>query len=79
MNENIRYFIVYPRGDKKKLSIISLGYNSLYELDDYAVASRKDFLEIDEAVEYAKELARKHGLELDSSEREIQKEINYLD
>lgn len=79
MSENIRYFIVYPRGDKTKLSIISLGYNSLYELDDYAVASRKDFLDIEDAVEYAKDLAKKHNLELNSSEREIQKAINYLD
>ncbi|MEG1369263.1 MAG: hypothetical protein RSC74_09235, partial [Hydrogenoanaerobacterium sp.] len=77
--EMLKYYIVYPRGDKSKLSIISLGDSDSYELADYAVASRRDFDDVLEVIEYARDLARKNGLELSSSEDEIKKELNYLD
>ncbi len=38
-----------------------------------------DFNEISDVIDYAKKLANKHNLELDSSEEDIKKELNYLD
>ena len=74
-----KYYIVYPRGDLSKLSIISLSIDCDYEIDDYKLASRKEFYDMDECIDYAKELSRKHNLPLSSSEREISKKIDYLD
>lgn len=74
-----KYYIVYPKGDKTRLSIISLSPSSEHELYDYKVASRQEFYDMEECIEYAKNLARKHNLQLDSSEREISKELDYLD
>ena len=70
---------MYPKGDKTRLSIISLSPSSEHELYDYKVASRQEFYDMEECIEYAKNLARKHNLQLDSSERDISKELDYLD
>ena len=80
-----KYYIIYPRGDKSKLSIISLSMSLDYEISDYKLASRREFYDMEECIEYAKELAKKHNLPLSSLEREIQekleeiKGIGYLD
>lgn len=75
------YYIVFPRGDKRKLSIINLSDSCSYELSDYSVASRKSFIDDDSegAITYAKQLAKTHNLILDSNCDEIAKELNYLD
>ena len=59
------YFIVYPGGDRNKLSIINLSDAMRYELSDYAVASRKEWWDSEqkEAIEYAKNLAKEHNKE----------------
>lgn len=57
------YFIIYPSGDRSKLSIVELDDCMRYELSDYAVASRKEFYENEEAVEYAKQLAKENDLQ----------------
>lgn len=67
------YFIIYPSGDRTKLSVTSLNQYMLYEKSDYAVASRLEFDNSDEAVAYAKELAKEHALQY------IGDEDNYLD
>ena len=74
-----KFYIVFPSGDKTKLAVISLSDSCSYELDDYCLASRRDFNEISDVIDYAKKLANKHNLELDSSEKDIKKELNYLD
>jgi hypothetical protein len=51
------YFIVFPSGDRNKISVVEIPPALNYEINDYAVASRKEFFEVEEAVEYAKELA----------------------
>jgi hypothetical protein len=63
------YIIVYPRGDRTKLSLAEICFGMEYEKSDYSIASRKEFYEdLPGAVEYIRELARKHdlSLELDS-------------
>lgn len=57
------YFIIYPYGDRTKLSVTSLNQYMMYEKDEYAVASRGEWSDEQEAISYAKELAEKHGLE----------------
>ena len=74
-----KFYIIYPRGDLSKLAIISLSIACDYEIDDYKRASQKEFYDMDECVEYARELSRKHNLPLSSSEREIQKKLEELD
>ncbi len=67
------YFIIFPRGDRNKISIVELSEHMRYELNDYAVASRKEFQEVEEAIEYAKELAK------DNNKEYIGDDEGYLD
>jgi hypothetical protein len=64
------YYIIYPAGDKTKLQVLFLQDILSYELDDYSVASRKDFAHETDAVTYAKELAEKHNLTFVSEENQ---------
>lgn len=57
------YFIIYPYGDKTKLSVTSLNQYMYYEKDEYAVASRREWDNEEEAIVYAKQLAKEHGLQ----------------
>lgn len=57
------YHIIFPKGDRTKLSVIELSEAMHYELSDYAVASRKEFYDNEECIEYALELAKKHKLQ----------------
>jgi len=56
------YHIVFPSGDRKKLYVVEILDALSYELDDYAVASRKAFPDRKSACEYAKGLAKEHSL-----------------
>lgn len=62
MNEEV-YFVVYPGGDRTKLSLGCLSYSCLYEKDEYDLASRQDFYDEDEAIKYGKELANMNNLD----------------
>lgn len=61
MNDKI-FFIIYPSGDRTKISISYLTTYNYHEKSDYAVASRKDFYYEDEAITYAKKLASDNNL-----------------
>lgn len=65
-----RYHIVFPGGDRTRLSVVEIVDALSYELSEYAVASRRDFPDYAEAATYAKELAVTNNLhfEPDSSE-----------
>jgi hypothetical protein len=54
------WHIIYPFGIKTQIDIIELQEN-LFELNDYAIASRKEFYDKDYAIDYAIELARNNG------------------
>lgn len=56
------FFIIFPSGDRTKLKVTSLNTYMYYEKDDYAVASRHEWNNEEEAITYAKELAEKNGL-----------------
>lgn len=62
-----KWHIVYPCGDRKRLSVVEICAGLEYELSDYAVASRESFDDPESADGYAAELAKKHGLEFRSS------------
>jgi hypothetical protein len=70
----MRLHIIYPGGDRTKIKVCEV-YDDLY---DYDVASRRDFDEydIDEAIEYAKMLAKQNNLEYVGNNLERN---NYLD
>lgn len=53
-----RYIIVYPKGDKSKLSI-ALSWD--YEEKEYAIASRRWFNRQNDAIIYAKDLAKENN------------------
>lgn len=57
------YHIIFPRGDRQKISVIELSDSMRYELSDYAVASRKEFYDIQACKEYAKELAKINNIQ----------------
>jgi len=58
-----KFHIVYPNGDKNKLSVAEV--YPAYEINDYAVASRKNFVDVDDANKYCIQLAKENGLECD--------------
>ncbi len=57
-----KYHIVYPCGDRTKLSVVEIVPALSYELNDYSVASHNDWGSYREAALYAKQLAADHGL-----------------
>jgi len=71
--------IVYPRGDKRRLAF---GIMFDYEANEWKIASRQSFpYTIDgqkAALEYAKELAKKYNLVLDTDNLDIDYK-DYLD
>jgi hypothetical protein len=60
------YIIVYPRGDKTKISIAEAQY---FDVPDYSLASRKWFLDEEECHNYAKKLAQINKLKFESDYR----------
>lgn len=69
------HHIVYPRGDKSRLTVVEILDALDYELADYSVASKESFPDRKDAVSHAKELAKRHGKTFESSEPED----DYLD
>lgn len=63
-----QYYIIYPRGDETQLDILDFTGRNSYELDDWKRASRKVFYDLDEAIEYAKVLAKENGLKFSYSD-----------
>jgi hypothetical protein len=57
-----KYYIVYPKGDRSKISVVEIDYHLTYELSDYAVASRNSYFSEREAITNAKNLARDNKL-----------------
>lgn len=57
----LTYYIIYPSGDKTKLAVLDLGDYEMYELDDWSLASRQSFTELELALEYGQKLAIEHG------------------
>jgi len=56
------YFIIFPSGDRTKISVVEITNSLRYELSDYAVASRREFLDKPSSITYAIGLAREHNL-----------------
>ena len=61
-SENSKYYIVYPGGDKKIITIVEIPDAISYEINDYARASRKEFTNLEEANDYCKTLATIHSI-----------------
>lgn len=55
-----RFHIVYPCGDKTKLSVAEV--YPAYEINDYSVASKQSFTEEEEANKYCRQLAKENNL-----------------
>lgn len=59
--------IVYPRGNRNRLSVVQVVD---YEKNEWALASRREFENTEQgkaaAIEYMVELAERHGLEFDA-------------
>lgn len=64
--------IVFPRGNRKQLCVVEIVPALDYEINDYAVASSKTFTgDENGAVNHAKYLAEKHGLDYTGSNGEL--------
>lgn len=57
------YFLCYPRGDRTKITVVDLANCVAYERDEWLNVNDLTFQSQTEAIEYAKDLANKHGLE----------------
>lgn len=73
------YHIVYPRGDRSKICVVEIVDALSYELSDYALASRNSFTDPDEAVAYAKELAKTHNIKYEHGSLSSSGINDYLD
>lgn len=67
------YRIVYPRGDRSKLTV---AYVRDYEVTDWDLASREMFDDQDEAWVYCRSLAEQNGLD---TQDDPQGSFAYLD
>ncbi len=56
-----QWIVIYPRGDRTRISTAEICDGMEYEIKDYALASRQRFYTKQDADEYAVELAREHG------------------
>lgn len=54
----LKYYVIYPGGDRSKLKVTNIFEE---DLSDYALASRHFFDEETYALNYARELAKKHN------------------
>ncbi len=78
-NKNSKWHIVFPCGDKTRLSVVEICNGLEYELSDYSVASRNSFDNPMDAHLYAKDLADKHKLDYRADTDVVGHEANYLD
>lgn len=62
MSSDYIYFICYPGGDRTKLKVCYESHACSYEIDDYDLASREQWSDSNPAIEYCKQLAKKHNL-----------------
>lgn len=62
-----QWIIIYPCGNRSKIGIAEICEGMEYEIEDYALASRRRFYDEREAKEYAVQLARENGLSTDMS------------
>jgi len=69
-----KWMVIYPRGDKNQLDIASVRY---YEIDQWALASQKEFDEEKDAAIYARKLSKTNGIPL--SDRSTSKFLFLLD
>lgn len=56
-----KWIIIYPCGDRSKISTAEICSGMEYEINEYALASRQEFHDEQEAWVYARQLARDHG------------------
>lgn len=79
-NNETFYFIAYVQ-KRQALTVIDLAYSVDYEKDDWDVACNETFQEPEAAINYARKLATKYGLEykpFDSRYNESLSERLYL-
>ena len=61
-NNDTFYFLAYPSGEKDKITVIDLAYCVDYERSDWCNVNDMTFYSHTEAINYARNLAKKHGL-----------------
>jgi hypothetical protein len=61
LNKKIMWHIIYPGGKQSKIRVVEITSDSEYQLEDYSVASRKEFYDKFVAEEYAIELAKENN------------------
>lgn len=56
-----KYYIIYPGGDRGKLTVVSVTSYEVWKVEDYDLASRKFFTDLVDANKYGSKLAAQHG------------------
>lgn len=60
MEELIKYYIIYTDEDAHTLEIVEIEDSLSYEINHYIRASRRNFTDKKECIEYAKKLAKEN-------------------
>lgn len=70
------YFVIYSSLDRSSIKVIDLAYCVSYERDEWPAMSQENFRSPDEAIVYARALAKKYGLVYEMFESRYNKELN---
>ena len=62
MNKDVFYFLIHPFNNTNKIQVIDLSYSNKYERDEFYTVNSEDFIDQDDAINYAKLLAKKYNL-----------------
>ncbi|MEF1338960.1 hypothetical protein REH81_19630 [Vibrio rotiferianus] len=63
MDNETFYFLAYPGGDHKKITVIDLGFSVEYQRNDWANVNDETYYDHEKAITDARKLADKFGLE----------------
>lgn len=58
-----KFYIIHPRGDRKKVTVLDLGGYESYELEHYTLASDRTFENLKGAILHARRIADVYNIE----------------
>jgi hypothetical protein len=70
------YFVIHPAGDRSAVKVIDLSNSVSYERSEWLAVNDRDFTDRDEAIEHARGLAKKYGLNYVPFESRYNSELN---
>ena len=69
-------FLVFPRGDKTKVTVVDLSYSASYERDYWYNVNKKTYYSAKKAIKAARKKAKKYSLTYIMFESRYNKQLN---